>query len=69
MKSWTWVAAAALIAAGVGGGVWSASQLAGGAADIPGHWWSALASAPLAAGLALAAAAASRGRFPLPHRG
>ncbi|MGH9277232.1 MAG: hypothetical protein ACRD12_03875 [Acidimicrobiales bacterium] len=45
----------AMVAFGLAGAVWSVPQLAGGAADIPRHWWSTMAVGPLLPGLALLA--------------
>jgi uncharacterized membrane protein YgdD (TMEM256/DUF423 family) len=42
-----------LVLAGALGASWAAGELAGGAADIPRHWWSTMAALPLVAGAAV----------------
>ena len=49
--------ALALIALGLGSVVWATSELQDGMAELPGHWWSTLATVPLLTGLVLAAVA------------
>jgi hypothetical protein len=46
----THLAAAALVVLGAVGGMWAAANLTDGVVEIPGHWWSSLAVAPLLAG-------------------
>jgi len=48
---------------GILGGGWSVSRLHHGALEIPGHWWSTLATAPLALGLLLGLIAWRRTRL------
>ena len=44
------IVGAVLVVVGLAGLVWSATQLSGGLGDVPGHWWSTLATAPLVVG-------------------
>jgi len=51
VTSWAWfLVGAILVIAGTVGVAWSAPQLTHGLVEIPGHWWSTLASAPLLVG-------------------
>jgi sulfite exporter TauE/SafE len=50
-----WLLAYTLIGVGVAAIGWATGQLADGVREIPSHWWSTLACAPLAVGVALAA--------------
>jgi len=51
VTSWAWfLVGAILVIAGTVGVAWSAPQLTHGLVEIPRHWWSALASAPLLVG-------------------
>lgn len=43
----------ALVLLGTVGAAWAAGELAGGIAEIPRHWWSALATTPVAVGALL----------------
>ncbi|MGH9120163.1 MAG: hypothetical protein ACRD0A_20540 [Acidimicrobiales bacterium] len=47
------ITAVVLVAVGLVTTVRATTQLARGLVEIPGHWWSTLAAAPLAAGLAM----------------
>ena len=51
VTSWAWfLVGAILVIAGTVGVAWSAPQLTHGLVEIPGHWWSTLASVPLLVG-------------------
>ncbi len=41
---------------------WASTELTDGIIEVPGHWWSAMAAAPLVAGLALITVAMKRAR-------
>lgn len=45
--------AAALMVVGIGTTWWATTELADGLRELPSHWWSGLAMAPLLLGLAL----------------
>ena len=51
VTSWAWFLVGATFAVlGLVGVAWSVPQLPHGVVEIPRHWWSALASAPLLVG-------------------
>jgi hypothetical protein len=58
------LAGAALVILGLAGAVYSALELTSGVSEIPQHWWSTIATAPMFAGaLVLLVAAWSRRTF------
>jgi hypothetical protein len=52
----------ALAVAGLIGAIWSSTELTNGLAEIPAHWWSSLATAPLFVGIVLVALGLRRAR-------
>jgi hypothetical protein len=57
-------AGSGLLLLGVIGMAYATAELSAGVAEIPEHWWSTLASAPLVAGIILAAVALRRSLSP-----
>jgi hypothetical protein len=49
-----------LIATGLLPALWAASEVAGGLIDVSRHWWSTLAIAPIAVGVAMTAIGLAR---------
>jgi hypothetical protein len=50
------------IALGLAGVAWASSELTGGVADIPGHWWSSLTLLPFFLAVIPAVLAARRAK-------
>lgn len=49
-----------LIATGTLPALWAAAEVTGGALDVPRHWWSSLAIAPLVIGIGVTAIGIAR---------